>query len=162
MLNENLEFDKSIVKYFMDFLETDFHKRSVPKRKILYTNSENLVVGCNLKKYSKIEEKLEKLLNGKIDSVSLTIKKGEYVSPIKSTSLDKMKDLITNSCNARVKEVSKSFIAELDKKIKSKKSSDAVIINESISDLINQVELLIVDKFFEENNFYHNLHQNHL
>ena len=151
MPNKNLEFDKAIVKYFMDFLETDFHKRSIPKRKIVYTNSENLTVGCSLKKYPKIEEKIEKLLNENNGLTSLTIKKGDYVSPIKITSINKMKDLIKDSCNTRVKEINKSFIDELDKKIKTKKSSDAVLINESVDDLKNQVELLIINKFFEEN-----------
>ena len=29
------EFDKSIVKYFMDFIETDFHRRSAPEKRIV-------------------------------------------------------------------------------------------------------------------------------
>ena len=151
MKNENLDFNKSIVKYFMDFLETDFHKRTIPKRKIVYTNSANMLVGCNLKKYDKIEEKLKKMLNGKMDSTILSIKKNEYVSTIKSSSLAKLNDLVRNSCEKRVKDVNKNFIIDIDKKIKSKKFSDIVIINDAMPDLLNQIELLIIDKFIEEN-----------
>jgi len=46
-----LLFIKKIAKYFMDFLETDFHKQRVPKRAIRFRNTNDLLVGINLKKY---------------------------------------------------------------------------------------------------------------
>ena len=49
----NLQFVKEVAKYFMDFLETDFHKRRNPKRSIKLRNENNLLVGLNLKKYQK-------------------------------------------------------------------------------------------------------------
>ena len=39
-----LAFIKEVAKYFMDFLETDFHKRCNPKRSVQLRNSSNLLV----------------------------------------------------------------------------------------------------------------------
>lgn len=46
-----LVFIKDIAKYFMDFLESDFHKRKNPKRSIRLRDSDNLLVGINVNKY---------------------------------------------------------------------------------------------------------------
>lgn len=46
-----LAFIKEVTKYFMDFLETDFHKRCNPKRSVQLRNSSNLLIGLNLNKY---------------------------------------------------------------------------------------------------------------
>lgn len=46
-----LAFIKEVAKYFMNFLETDFHKRKNPKRSIQFRSSNNLLVGLNLNKY---------------------------------------------------------------------------------------------------------------
>jgi len=46
-----LLFIREVAKYFMDFLETDFHKRRLPKRNIQLHSKDNLLVGLNLNKY---------------------------------------------------------------------------------------------------------------
>ena len=46
-----LLFFKEVAKYFMDFLETDFHKRRFPKRSVKFRNKDNLLIGLNLQKY---------------------------------------------------------------------------------------------------------------
>lgn len=46
-----LLFIKEVAKYFMDFLETDFHRRRNPKRSVQLRNSSNLPIGLNLNKY---------------------------------------------------------------------------------------------------------------
>ncbi len=46
-----LPFIKEVAKYFMDFLETDFHKQKMPKRSIVLKNPNNLLLGVNLNKY---------------------------------------------------------------------------------------------------------------
>jgi hypothetical protein len=50
-MNNGLSFIKEVAKYFMDFLETDFHKRRIPKRSIQFRSKNNLLVGLNLNKY---------------------------------------------------------------------------------------------------------------
>ena len=38
-IKNNLNFVQGLAKYFMDFLETDFHKRKKPKRSIKFKNN---------------------------------------------------------------------------------------------------------------------------
>ncbi len=58
-----LLFIKEVAKYFMDFLETDFHKQRAPKRTIQFKDSNNLLVGLNLRKYSTFIPKVWYLIN---------------------------------------------------------------------------------------------------
>jgi hypothetical protein len=46
-----LLFFKEVAKYFMDFLETDFHKHKFPKRSVKFRSKDNLLIGLNLQKY---------------------------------------------------------------------------------------------------------------
>ena len=48
-----IPFVTEVARYFMDFLETDFHKVKSPKRYIQTRNSKNLQVSINLNKYKK-------------------------------------------------------------------------------------------------------------
>ena len=47
-------FVTEVCRYFMDFLETDFHKVRNPKRNIQHRNSNNLQISINLSKYKKV------------------------------------------------------------------------------------------------------------
>ena len=58
-----LLFIKEVAKYFMDFLETDFHKQRAPKRTIRFRDANSLLVGINLKKYSSFVPKVWYLIN---------------------------------------------------------------------------------------------------
>lgn len=58
-----LLFIKEVAKYFMDFLETDFHKQRAPKRTIRFRDANSLMVGINLKKYSTLIPKIWYLIN---------------------------------------------------------------------------------------------------
>ena len=58
-----LSFFREVTKYFMDFLETDFHKHKLPKRIIRSKNSNNLLVGLNLKKYESFHTVIAKLIS---------------------------------------------------------------------------------------------------
>jgi hypothetical protein len=40
-----LEFVKELATYYMDFLETDIHRRKNPKRSIRFRSADNLLVG---------------------------------------------------------------------------------------------------------------------
>jgi predicted adenine nucleotide alpha hydrolase (AANH) superfamily ATPase len=39
-----IRFIKEVAKYFMDFLESDFHKKNAPKRSISFRNEKNYLV----------------------------------------------------------------------------------------------------------------------
>jgi hypothetical protein len=51
MENNGLTYLKEVAKYFMDFLETDFHKRKNPRRTVKQRNEDNLLIGIRLDKY---------------------------------------------------------------------------------------------------------------
>ncbi len=77
--NKDLLFVKEVVKYFMDFLETDFHKRKFPKRNIKLRNSDNLLVGLNLQKYPSFSKQVFGLINHSFNKDnSIRIGKGVY------------------------------------------------------------------------------------
>lgn len=74
-----LDFFREVTKYFMDFLETDFHKRKFPRRVIKTRNNDNLLVGLNLKKYDTFCTQISKYIeNGFPTETTLQVKKGQY------------------------------------------------------------------------------------
>jgi len=78
-----LLFIKEVAKYFMDFLETDFHKQRAPKRAIRFRDANDLLVGINLKKYSSFVPKIWHLINrGFARSLANEIGRGTYRTEI--------------------------------------------------------------------------------
>jgi very-short-patch-repair endonuclease len=74
-----LLFIKEVAKYFMDFLETDFHKQRAPKRAIRFRDANGLLVGINLKKYSSFVPKIWYLTSrGFAHSLASEIGRGSY------------------------------------------------------------------------------------
>lgn len=74
-----LNFIKEVAKYFMDFLETDFHKRRNPKRSVQLRSKSNLLIGLNLNKYPSFNALAWKMANRGFDkNVLNTIQKGAY------------------------------------------------------------------------------------
>lgn len=87
-----LAFIKEVAKYFMDFLETDFHKRRNPKRSIQLRNSSNLLIGLNLNKYPSFNALAWKAIIRGFDRNALnTIQKGVYRTNIPKNLIDLIK-----------------------------------------------------------------------
>ncbi|MBM4401297.1 MAG: hypothetical protein FJ045_05035, partial [Crenarchaeota archaeon] len=75
----NLTFIKEVVKYFMDFLETDFHKRHNPKRTVKFRNDSNLLVGIDLSKYTRFRKLVFEAINQGFRKVNVNrIERGVY------------------------------------------------------------------------------------
>ncbi len=75
----SLLFIKEVAKYFMDFLETDFHKHKFPRRSIKFRNSDNLLIGLNLQKYSSFNKLVSKLVSKVFDKQVISkVEKGVY------------------------------------------------------------------------------------
>jgi superfamily I DNA and/or RNA helicase/very-short-patch-repair endonuclease len=109
--NQNsLAFIKEIAKYFMDFLETDFHKRKNPKRSIQLRSSSNLLIGLNLNKYPSFNNIVWKTVNHAFDkNIFNAIQKGVYRTNIPKNLLDLVKlqsEKINNKQIARILEQS--------------------------------------------------------
>jgi hypothetical protein len=84
-----LEFFREVTKYFMDFLETDFHKRKAPKRSIKTRNADNLVVGLSLKKYDTFYSVISKYIAGGFpEDVTIQIKKAQHKTKLPKNVVD--------------------------------------------------------------------------
>ena len=56
-------FIKAVSKYFMNFLETDFKRRRVPKRSITFTDKAGNLTAFKLDKYPSFLRKVSSLIN---------------------------------------------------------------------------------------------------
>lgn len=101
-------FIKEIAKYFMDFLETDFHKRRNPKRSIKLQNEDNLLVGLNLNKYPNFNTFIWETINHSFDKdITTRIKKGVYKTSIPQNLLDLIKIQIEQVSEKQINKIIK-------------------------------------------------------
>lgn len=108
--NKNTIFVKSIAKYFMEFLETDFHKRKNPKRSIKLKSEDGLLIGLNLDKYKKFNNLIWKEISHSFNLHSINeIKKGVYKSD--------MPEGLLSLVNEKISKISKQDIKRVVKKI---------------------------------------------
>lgn len=127
---ETISFVKEVAKYFMNFLETDFKKRRIPKRNSIQKTQKGLKIGIDLEKYPSLKKTFFALLNSGFEKESLEIKKGEYVNNVPKN--------LFNLIEARIKKLSKK---DIDK-----------AFNE-IENLVKERKVLYAkeyDKFLEE------------
>jgi hypothetical protein len=83
-----LLFLKEVAKYFMDFLETDFHKRRTPKRAVRFRNADNLLTGLQLTKYSSFNSTVWKFIRSGFSNGPHDVRKGEYRTSIPKNLLE--------------------------------------------------------------------------
>jgi hypothetical protein len=83
-----LLFLKEVAKYFMDFLETDFHKRRTPKRAIRFRNADNLLTGLQLTKYPTFNAALWRSIRSAFSNGLNHVGKGEYRTSIPKSLLE--------------------------------------------------------------------------
>jgi len=87
-----LLFIKEVAMYFMDFLETDFHKRRLPKRSIQLRSKDNLLVGLNLNKYPSFNRLIWELIIRNFESSKFgSLQKGVYRADIPRNLVDVIK-----------------------------------------------------------------------
>jgi len=122
-------FVSKLATYYMDFLETDFHKRRVPKRSITLRNNKNLRVGLNLAKYDTFQSSVLKVLESGLTQ-SLSIPRGKYQAPLSP----KIKDLIT----AHTRSISDELLAEVAACIATKVTDLANPRTTDISDALSR------------------------
>lgn len=85
----NILFVKEVARYFMDFLETDFHKRKTPKRSVKLKDSGNILTGINLNKYPAFTRDAFSLISSSFNKNELnTIQKGVYKSNLPKNLLE--------------------------------------------------------------------------
>ena len=82
-------FVSNVATYFMDFLETNFHKRRIPKRTIKHRNDSGLLLGLNLQKYPSFNSKIWSSIKKSFGKESeLRVKKTKYTTQIPPNLLD--------------------------------------------------------------------------
>ncbi|MFA4975343.1 MAG: AAA domain-containing protein [Candidatus Paceibacterota bacterium] len=114
----NLAFVKEVAKYFMDFLETDFHKRKNPKRSVKYRTNDNLLVGINLSKYPSFTKEIWKLItHGFNKSLLSTISKGVYRSDLPKNLLDLITLQVGKIQNSQINELINAITDDLEKSV---------------------------------------------
>ncbi len=165
---ENTKFIKEVAKYFMDFLETDFHKRRNPKRSVKLHNEDNLLLGINLNKYPTFYNAIWKVISkGFEGSILNKIEKGVYKTQIpenllglinkqiENISSKKIKELI-NKINNEIENFSLLHKANFEKAYKeSMEYIDKVIRSDLISPFVESIkESLISMKLGDENTIY--------
>ena len=110
-----IPFATELAKYFMDFLETDFHKVRNPKRNIQTKNNNNLQILINLNKYKKLPSRSWKLISSGFNSDILNhIKKGEYTAPIPKSLLDLIAGQVSLIDSQEIEILVKKIQAEID------------------------------------------------
>jgi hypothetical protein len=85
-LGNNTTFLKDLTRYYMDFLETDFHKRPLPKRYIRLRDPNGQLAGINLRKFEGFRAEMWKMLTEPAQlNYAVEIKRGQYKSRIKTS-----------------------------------------------------------------------------
>ncbi|WP_341789576.1 hypothetical protein [Rickettsia endosymbiont of Polydrusus tereticollis] len=110
-----IPFVTEVARYFMDFLETDFHKVKNPKRHIQHRNSNNLQVCINLNKYKKYTSLVWKVIRSGFEDGTLNeLKRGIHTTAIPQSLLQLVQDQIAAIKSEEVETVIKLFHNEIE------------------------------------------------
>lgn len=112
---EDLSFSKEVLKYFMNFLETDFKKRRLPKRNNNNQTLNGLKTTFDLEKYPNLKKSFFAHINTGFEKEKIEIKKGQYVANIP----DKLLDLIQAKIKNLKQEIATKLIEALCVKLQS-------------------------------------------
>ena len=82
MNNNNSNFVTEVAKYFMNFLETDFHKTRLPKRNSISKIVKWYKVWLDLEKYKRLKKDFYTIFYNGFKKGSINIKKWTYTSSI--------------------------------------------------------------------------------
>lgn len=144
-----LSFAKTTTKYFQDFLETDFHRRSKPKRRVKLRSKDNLQLGFKLNKYPEFRKEVyEKTIKDGFNN-SIEIKKGEYQKNIPNRILNLIELETEKIDKKRVDNLVDDFVEVIEKSAQEYEENIEKAIevaNEKIKKLIKEqiVEFLIL------------------
>ncbi|MCC7290264.1 hypothetical protein IT417_03380, partial [bacterium] len=122
-----IPFIKELATYFMDFLETDFHKRRSPKRKIILRTNDNLLSGINVKKYPSFYSKvLTSISQESLDTEKIsTINKGVYKCDVPKN--------LTDVIQLQLKRFTKKNFDEFNEKAKLNAEEMSVLHKENVN-----------------------------
>jgi ssDNA-binding Zn-finger/Zn-ribbon topoisomerase 1/very-short-patch-repair endonuclease len=131
------DFALDVAKYFMDFLETNFHKRRAPKRVYKSKNTKNLLVGVNLRRFPEFQKEVLTLSSKNFNELELSIKKGKHTRKISGIILDLVSEY--------VKEIKEQTLIDLSNELNLKSKN---LINEfkfNVDDAKNRIVELVIE-----------------
>ena len=113
---EPLLFFKEVAKYFMDFLETDFHKRQTPKRAVRFRSADNLLVGVILTKYPSFTANVWKLIGHNFATEILDrVEKGTYRTSVPEALLNLVHNQVAKMSEDQCSRILAAVTDELEK-----------------------------------------------
>jgi very-short-patch-repair endonuclease len=107
------DFVTEVAKYFMAFLETDFKKRSQPKRNLTSRVNKGISTGLYLDKYEPLYRELYKNFIGGFPKETIEVKLGEYTTKIS----DRLVSLLEQRIDQLTDEETKLVVVEISKEI---------------------------------------------
>ncbi|MDB2415190.1 AAA domain-containing protein, partial [Rickettsiales bacterium] len=111
----SIPFVKEVAHYFMDFLETNFHKVRTPKRHFQQRDNNNLQVSVKLEKYQKYNALAWKVIrSGFKDDALNELKHGVYKNQIPKNLLQLIQQQIDLISQKDINKVIKKFHNEID------------------------------------------------
>jgi len=148
--NSNKDFLKEVAKYFMDFLETDFHKRRSPKRRIKLHNEDGLLLGINLNKYPTFNKAVWKEINKGFAGNKLNkVEKGVYKTQIPESLLDVITKQTENISNKQIKDLLQKIDNEINNFSKLHKANYEKTFEESMDYILRAVKSDLISPFIE-------------
>lgn len=106
-------FVTEVAKYFMAFLETDFKKRTQPKRNLTTRVNNGLSTGLYLDKYQSLYRDLYKNFVGGFSKETIEIKLGDHTTKIS----DRLVSLLEQRIDQLTDDETKSVVSEMTKEI---------------------------------------------
>lgn len=161
----NKDFAIDVAKYFMDFLETNFHKRRAPKRVYKSKNEKNLLVGVNLKRFPEFKSEILKLVSNNFDELELAFKKGKHTKKISAIILElvikyceslsqEQLDEVNNIVNERAKSLVREFSFNVDEaKNRVSEISQDALCQSFITPLVEKITVPLQAKHSYEEDF---------
>ncbi|MCZ0933439.1 MAG: hypothetical protein OXJ52_09865, partial [Oligoflexia bacterium] len=144
-------FALNIAKYFMDFLETGFHRGRTPKRVYQSINEENLSVGVSLKPFPRIQKDiLTAIFFDK--TYKINVEKGKYKLKINQNIVHSVRnyceeltqnklDEVFQEINSRLKELDIEYKSNpQEKRIKSQKTLKEIFFKKITSPLLEKIK----------------------
>ncbi len=141
--SQPISFIKEVAKYFMNFLETDFKKRRIPKRNSIQKTFKSLKVGIDLEKYPSLKLKMNQFLNDGFKRESIKIKKGDFVNSLPanlfnliSQKVDDIEDKQLEECFKLIKNTIEEknilYPKEYDKYLEDSKESIKMVFSKQL------------------------------
>jgi len=137
----NMVFLKDLTRYYMDFLETDFHKRPLPKRYIRLRDGKGQLTGINLRKYESFRHTIWKMITeeSQLNFVS-EISRGQYKSKIKTS----LKNFIDQSIEELEQETLDTLISKFFEDFNKLKSNHHYNWEEFHEESIDAIKLRVL------------------